>query len=799
MSSERKFKHFRMTDDEILQYTHQVKDDKCVSILKKNKKDVPYEFIKTNRNKECTNRTSMSDEHIGMYSEDQLLFYKDDDSLYCFKYDETDHLLKTKKNPYNGKPLDSKFITTLVDITRKDPDTGIINNIKYQIPVYPLDKVLDMYQKSGTCFRLPSNNKNTAYYISFKPVSLNDLPSNILIDNVKSDFYKKDNFISVSYDVADLGVLFVYKVHTNSDIDFYRSKSIKSSSITMLEKVFSSDDIETVNPSERTYKIDDANVIRELRNFMHVSGNLSPPVLDTLKILHIKEFFPIKVYRGLYFPDASFINRYKVGDKFTLYSKNRVQSWSSTHCVSEHFASYFSFGMIISAILDPEDIVIDTRFLEMNQLKTFFWREQREIISVPFDTNGKEKEFLVTIESIIIGPKDKRITDIRSMKYFSDIPDKDIDIMDYKLGLPISRREAFDNFFNIGNSIDKSIIPKEQHGLIKRGMFTDPISMEEVPIQFVLQLKQCGTIMSRESLDSLIDSTKTVWQNKENVSFKSPVTNTIYGNLVSYNYNDDFLPQKNGILIIVSVKSSIPVKDTKKSPAISEWYEITYIKPDRTPYTFRSTAMPVKLYYPQNDVGTKIVTLLCDCFKKGNLFAFDNTGQIRHGRVHKKTSLANDEFGYPDDTYEMRITGELMSLGSTPYTSFFGKHKSIWENVTFTDPYPDETRWVISCRPLAALALEAAASTTLTISFHERVRKYVKKAITSIGTESDWSKRWNTAKLLFEYVKKNSVMKDSKLLDVVKDVEDVLLEFLEDEPEDKYLIKMLKIITGKDR
>lgn len=806
-----------MSIEEIQQYVHQVKNTKCISTLQKNKRDVPYDFIKKKRNSKCENRTSMGDEHIGLYSEDQLLFYNDDDSLYCFKYDETDHLLKTKKNPYNGKPLDDKFVATLTDLAQTDPISGISKNIKYQIPVYPLDKAIDMYRESGTCFRMPSANKNIAYYISFKPMTLENLSPVILVNNHPGGTYMSDNFISTSYDTSDLGVLFVYRVHTKSEIDFSKAVSVKSDDIEMLEKVFSSDDIETVNPSERTYKIDDKKVIQELTSFMHYSGTLSAPVLETLKTLHIKEFFPIKAYRGLSFADASFINRYKVGDKFTLYSKNRVQSWSSTHCVSEHFASYNTYGILVSVILDPEDIAIDTRFLEMNQLKTFFWREQREIMSVPFDDGGKERGFLVTVESILIGPKSRRITDIRSMKYFSNIPDKDIDVMDYKLGLPINHKEAFENFFNTGKYIDKTIIPKEQKGLISDGMFTDPISMEEVPLEFVLQLKQCGTLMSRESLDSLIDTTKSVWQKRENIAFKSPVTNTIYGNLVLYNYSEDFLPQKNGVLSIKLVKSSVPVKDTKKTPALNDWYEISYLKANRTPYNFRSTAMPVKMYYPQNEAGTKIVTLMCDCFKKGNLFAFDNTSQVRHGRVHKKTSLDSNEFGYPDDTYEMRVTGELMGLGSTPYTSFFSKQKSAWEYSKFIDPYPDEERWIVEMAvagppapvfglpsfpavPSFPVAPMVGGMTSLldgVDASRKRIVKYVIKAVKSI-VDGEPSKRLKTGYLLFEYMRKNAVMSDPKLTDVVKKVVEVLDMFIKEDPDDKYLRKMYKIISGKD-
>lgn len=804
---ESKLKNTPMSVEEIEKYVHQTKTTHCISVLKNNKKIIPYDFIKEKRNTGCTNRTSMSDEHIGMYSEDQLIIYNDDSNMYCFKYDETNHLLKTKKNPYNGKNLSDKFINTLMDIK--------LYNKKYTIPVYPLDKAIDMFQESGTCFRLPSTDKYTGYYISFKPIIMNDLPDVILVNNVLGSYNSSDGFISTSYDSSDLGVIFVYKVHTKVKIDFFKESAIKSSDISHLEKIFSSDDIETVNPSERSYKINDHQTVLELKNFMHSSGNLSNPVLKTLKYLNIKEFFPIKAYRGLSFHEPSFINRYKVGDKFVLYSKNRVQSWSSTHCVSEHFASFINpYGILVSVVLDPDEIAIDTRFLDIKQLKTFFWREQREIITVPFDNDGKEKKFLVTVEAIIIGPKNTRITDIKSMKYFSGIPDKDIDIMDYKIGLPITYIEAFANFFNTGKHIDLSGIPNEQKGLVSNGIFTDPISMEEVSIEFVVQLKQCGTLMSRESLDTLIESNKSIWQKEENISFKSPITNTIYGNLVLYNYNDEFLPQKNGIFYINVYKSHIAIKDTKKSLGLTDWYEISYLKNDRTPYIFRSTSLPVKLYYPQNDAGTKIVTLMCDCFKKGNLFAFDSVGRVRHGRVHKKTTLESNEFGYPDDTYEMRVTGELMNLGSTSYTVFFGKYNDPIHNIKFIDPYPDEHRWIIEINPvlLYSMAPSLPLPDFVASKSYERIRKYLSKAIRSLTSHDvkislfdvdvdridDDHEKWKVARLLFEYAKKNGIMRIPELKDLTKIVVEILVEFIGNYPDDKYLLKMYKTLTGKD-
>jgi hypothetical protein len=675
-----------MTNDEMTRYIYGIKDQKCMSILQKEKKNLPIEFIKKIRNRKCTNRTSISDEDIGMYSEDQIILYNEGDNLFCFKYDETPFLLETGKNPFTGKRLHENFIKTI--------SKGLATNIKYSsIPVYPLDKAIDMFNKPGTCFRLPSFNPNVKYLISADPINKDNLPKNIPVMTINnpSSYYDIDGcVISNTYDVADLGILFVYRIHLKNKIDFTIT-TIDSSDIQIVEQIFSSDDIETRKPTKRNYKIKNKSVIDGLKKFMSTAGTLTPGVLSKLKDLSIKETFPIMVYRGLTFSDPSFVNRYRVGDKFILHSKKRVQSWSTTHCVSEYFASYAKFGIIVSTILDPEDIAIDTRLLDKKQLKTLYWREQREIMTVPFEDDGGEKEFLVTVENIIIGPKDHRITDIKTMKYFSGFPDKDVDIFEYKLGEPISLVEAKEMFFNsTSQTIDMKIVPHSQREQIHDDVFIDPITLDEIPLDNVIQLKKCGTLLSRESLDDILKSTTTVWQNRENVGFKSPVTNTIYGNLVSYNFNEDFLPQKNGFLLIKSIKTYHGIKPVNDSEDIKKWFRISYLNNNYTPYIFKSSWNAVDMFYPNDDSGKKIIRLLIDCFKKGNLFAFSKDGFVRHGRVHKKTSLFQDEFGYPDDTYEMRLTGELSSLGSTPFISFFGKKS---DTGLFIDPYPEETRW----------------------------------------------------------------------------------------------------------
>lgn len=81
-----------------------------------------------------------------------------------------------------------------------------------------------------------------------------------------------------------------------------------------------------------------------------------------------------------------------------------------------------------------------------------------------------------------------------------------------------------------------------------------------------------------------------------------------------------------------------------------------------------------------------------DAFKKGNLYALSWNGRVRHGRVHKKTSLSGTSHTYPDDTYLQRVSGELSALGSTPFLYQFSEDPTY---SPYKDPYPSETRFVI--------------------------------------------------------------------------------------------------------
>lgn len=240
--------------------------------------------------------------------------------------------------------------------------------------------------------------------------------------------------------------------------------------------------------------------------------------------------------------------------------------------------------------------------------------------------------------------------------------DKDIPILSYKIGEPISKKEAMEAF--IKNSVH-----------LKQGqVFVDPITLDQYEKKDLVELKENDEIMSKETFHELLDRNMTTWCGKENVGFKSPIDGTIFGNLVLYNYNPNvvkkdgkiidagFFPQKPGTLSIQEGKS---------------YFTLTY--------------KSYRFYIPNTSKGKVLLCMMKDAFKKGNLFAFSNSGRIRHGRVHKKTSL-HGAHGFPDEGYVDRCLGELNALGSSPYIYSFSKDKNYEIGV---DPYPKEKRWKI--------------------------------------------------------------------------------------------------------
>jgi hypothetical protein len=224
------------------------------------------------------------------------------------------------------------------------------------------------------------------------------------------------------------------------------------------------------------------------------------------------------------------------------------------------------------------------------------------------------------------------------------------------LGVPISQKEALEAFFT--KSIDLGKVPAIQKDSISSSTFEDPITGDTFPLSKCLQLKEEGHVFPKDTVVKEYLK-KTKWMGKESVGFKNPYTQCIYGNLVEYNYTEQQMPQKEGKLVI----SRADGNENKK------FFKIEYVNNRGTPYQFSRDNRNVVLYYPDTAEGRVVIMLFIDSFLKRNLFAFE-AGKVLNGRIHKKTMLKStptQPYGYPDETFAVRVMGELFDQGTTPY------------------------------------------------------------------------------------------------------------------------------------
>lgn len=117
-----------------------------------------------------------------------------------------------------------------------------------------------------------------------------------------------------------------------------------------------------------------------------------------------KEPYPQKLYRGLslerFDPHTVLDDTLHVGDTFELTGDDRVSSWTPDLCTAEIYAqSYGGKGIVVSGIIMPDDIIIDSRAVspkeiqEMKGVFTMFIPSQSEILVKP-------GSYQITIEKI---------------------------------------------------------------------------------------------------------------------------------------------------------------------------------------------------------------------------------------------------------------------------------------------------------------------------------------------------------------------------------------------------------------
>ena len=253
----------------------------------------------------------------------------------------------------------------------------------------------------------------------------------------------------------------------------------------------------------------------------------------------------------------------------------------------------------------------------------------------------------------------------------------DIPIMEYGVGRPISVTEAIKAF--VRPNVILELMPREQRLAITPEGFMDVIQMQVKPLSEFYQFRATGEIINRDVFIDLVRRNTTTWCGKESVGFRFGSNNTIYGNLVLYNFDSTpggFYPQRPGVLSIKRVSNTygIPSEDSPKVIVPSHYLQLEY--------------NGLYSYLPDTPEGRLVLTIMKDAFKKGNLYGLTENGRIRHGRIHKRTTLGPGSHGFPANGYIERVLGELSGVGSSPFIHAYAESTGV-------DPYPSEKRWII--------------------------------------------------------------------------------------------------------
>ena len=155
-----------------------------------------------------------------------------------------------------------------------------------------------------------------------------------------------------------------------------------------------------------------------LRSYLRVGTNITAPVQKQVLALGIRLPDPVRVYRGLYLLDQDMVktlglDKLRVGDRIELKNRDKVMSWSTDLCVSKYFATRaimnsfefrskmkeFHFGVVLTTVLKPSDVLVDTRLLTQ---EARFNYQQSEVMTRRTNDQGKPLTFECTIYQLFV-------------------------------------------------------------------------------------------------------------------------------------------------------------------------------------------------------------------------------------------------------------------------------------------------------------------------------------------------------------------------------------------------------------
>jgi len=380
-------------DKTTILYLSQTDSMECFQILLKifshNKKLflslVKTERLKRNPWKSIKNPSMLSGNEIWLLSPKQLLITEDH---YAFDFGDIDYLLEKKINPFNQKKLSPTFIKKL-----KKAKT----DWRYKIRMYPLDMAYSgfMDPKSWCVpnIEMINTDPKRCYYHTYTIFSL----------PLQNALQVSKQYIKTTWHYE-----YIYEIHLK-----FGHKALPS------KFYITKEDIESIklihNPFQNIVPyqqkninfIPEQSIITAIQKYHHKengrTSDIPKHIIQEMMKLPLRPKKSFMIFRGMYNAKHIFETPIRVGDNREI-SFTKPSSWTVNRCMAEVYASYMHrYGVVISIQISPENVIIDSRYLDNEWIKSNLHR----VVFVPVQDEVlvRPGTYVVKIENIIYSHK----------------------------------------------------------------------------------------------------------------------------------------------------------------------------------------------------------------------------------------------------------------------------------------------------------------------------------------------------------------------------------------------------------
>lgn len=373
----------------------------CRKILMDNYDKIPFQQLKKKRHTQCQNTHSLGGYDISQF--DQVLRVSQNKKTYCLVPQQYKFAAK-HINPYTGKVIKH------IQHTPEDPQIPLSQRVR------PDQCPLSVRNKRASFVIIESIDP--IHNIS-EPIPIVERNTNQLFLNVKTPraimYFDPFKIYSKSYVIAELKA----PLQAND-------KVVLPSQIHKLYPLYHRARVsQKIVPPKLTEKVQ-----QELRDFFcYRRKTFTKSVLHVLQTSPFRLTTNVKVYRGLFFPNAKTLNHYQYtgirkGELLHIEGQHRPMSWTTDPCVAQFFATHeaamshsgktnIRFGILLSTVVKPAQILLDTRLFDSDFFSKLYLRNQEEIISHPTVTT-----FSCRVERLYIIDHLQKATVVKSFQNF---------------------------------------------------------------------------------------------------------------------------------------------------------------------------------------------------------------------------------------------------------------------------------------------------------------------------------------------------------------------------------------------